>query len=48
MAEWESAIVDEGWESPATVNPNLQRQGLKMEDVRSGMEFVNQRDPGID
>jgi hypothetical protein len=38
------------WEQygPATVNPNLQRQGLAMENVRSGAEFVSQRDPDID
>ena len=33
---------------PATVNPNLQAQGLRMEDARSGSEFLSQRDPGID
>lgn len=48
MAEWESAIIEQGWESPATANPNLQRQGLRMEDTRSAMGFMNQRDPGID
>src|SRR3990167_716462 len=33
---------------PATVNPNLRAQGLRMEDARSGLEFISQRDPGID
>lgn len=34
--------------SPATVNPNLQRQGLSMENVRAGAAFLSQRDPDID
>jgi hypothetical protein len=34
--------------SPATSNPFLQRQGLAMENVRSGVELLSQRDPDID
>jgi hypothetical protein len=42
---WMNAPVIDG---PATVNPNLQRQGLARENVRSGAEFISQRDPDID
>jgi hypothetical protein len=48
---WEQYQTASGpWEQygPATVNPNLQRQGLAMENIRAGAEFVSQRDPDID
>jgi hypothetical protein len=48
---WEQYQSTSGpWEQygPATVNPNLQRQGLSMENVRSAAETVSQRDPDID
>ena len=58
MAQWESAPVvgnQPEWmnapviDAPATVNPNIRAQGLKMENARSGAtEFLSQRDPGID
>ena len=35
-------------DSPLTANPNLLRQGAAMEVVRSGAEFLSQRDPDID
>lgn len=44
---WENYAPRGPWQDygPATVNPNLQAQGMSMENAR---EFVNQRDPGID
>lgn len=48
---WESAplLSDTG---PATLNPNLAAQGRRIEGaretMRSGMDFLSQRDPGID
>jgi hypothetical protein len=48
--QYQSPPTSGPWEQygPATVNPNLQRQGLAMENVRAGAEFVSQRDPDID
>ena len=53
MAEWETAPSADGWETaPALLNPNLAAQGAKYEGareaLRSGTEFLSQRDPGID
>ena len=55
MAEWETAPrrSGDGWETaPARLNPNLAAQGAVIESardtLRTGAEFMSQRDPGID
>lgn len=51
--EWETAPDSGGWETaPARLNPNLAAQGVRAEkareQMRSGPEFLNSRDEGID
>src|SRR5688572_29890135 len=54
MADWETApTASGGWETaPARLNPNLAAQGATIESamdaMRTGAEFMSQRDPGID
>lgn len=52
MADWEDAPAS-GWETaPARINRSIAAQGANIESardaLRTGAEFVSQRDPGID